>query len=184
MNTPKNTRSTCVRAWVLGLLAAGLLGGVAAILVDGSFTHAWTSVAPTPAAMPESKGLPRPAEPALPDLAQTAEHQGPAVVRAATYSSDASDTSAATAGRLGLALRPLQPRERRAAGVEGGLVVEHSSGLAAQAGVQPGDLLLAINGLPIASVAQARDLVARATKSVALLLQRGSERIFVPVRIG
>jgi serine protease Do len=90
----------------------------------------------------------------------------------------------AAAGRLGLALRPLQPQERRRAGADGGLVIEDSSGPAARAGVQPGDLLLAINGTPVASVEQARSLVARAGKSVALLLQRDGERIFVPVRIG
>lgn len=89
-----------------------------------------------------------------------------------------------SAGRLGLALRPLQPQERRWAGTSSGLVVEESSGPAAQAGVQPGDLLLAINGSPVASVEQARALVARAGKSVALLLQRDGARIFVPVRLG
>ncbi len=104
--------------------------------------------------------------------------------RDAAPTTAASDAGAATAGRLGLALRPLQAQERREAGVAGGLVVEHSGGPAALAGVQPGDLLLAINGTPIASVAQARGVVARAAKSVALLLQRGGERIFVPVRIG
>jgi serine protease Do len=50
--------------------------------------------------------------------------------------------------------------------------------------VQPGDLLLAINGTPITSPQQARRLVAQAGKSVALLLQRDGERIFVPVRLG
>ncbi len=90
----------------------------------------------------------------------------------------------ATSGRLGLALRPLQPQERRLAGAEGGLLVEGSRGPAARAGVQPGDLLLAINGTPVTSVEQARSLVARAGKSVALLVQRDGERIFVPVRLG
>ena len=94
---------------------------------------------------------------------------------------------AAAAGRLGLGLRPLQPQERQqvgVAGAAGGLVIENSSGPSARAGVRPGDLLLAINGTPVASVEQARSLVARAGKSVALLLQRDGERIFVPVRIG
>ncbi len=90
----------------------------------------------------------------------------------------------ATAGRLGLALRPLKPQERRLAGADGGLVVEGSGGPAARAGVVPGDLLLAINGTPVGSIEQARSLVTRAGKTVALLLQRGGERIFVPVRLG
>ncbi|MDN3921594.1 DegQ family serine endoprotease [Roseateles violae] len=90
---------------------------------------------------------------------------------------------AASGGKLGLALRPLQPEEKRA-GQREGLVIEDVGGAAARAGVQPGDLLLAINGTPVASVEQVREVVAGADKSVALLLQRGRERIFVPVRIG
>jgi serine protease Do len=93
----------------------------------------------------------------------------------------------ADAGRLGLALRPLQPlqpQERQQAGTgaaERGLLNEDSRGPSARAGVQPGDLLLAINGTPVASVKQARNLVAHAGKSVA---PRDGERIFVPMRIG
>lgn len=92
--------------------------------------------------------------------------------------------SAAQGGKLGLSLRPLQPQEQRQAGTEGGLLVEDASGPAANAGVQPGDVLLAINGTPMRSIEQARDVVEHSRRSVALLIQRGDERIFVPVRIG
>jgi serine protease Do len=91
----------------------------------------------------------------------------------------------AAQGRLGLALRPLQPQERQAAGVaDGGLVVEQVGGAAARAGVEAGDVLLAINGTPVSSTEQARAAVAKADKSVALLIQRGEDKIFVPVRLG
>jgi serine protease Do len=51
--------------------------------------------------------------------------------------------------------------------------------------VQAGDVLLAINGTPAQSVEQVREVVAKAAnKSVALLIQRGEDKIFVPVRIG
>jgi serine protease Do len=92
----------------------------------------------------------------------------------------------APAGKLGLALRPLQPAERGQLGKDQreGLVVEDVGGAAARAGVQPGDLLLAINGTPVRSVEQVRAVVAGAEKSVALLVQRGREQIFLPVRIG
>ncbi|MDZ5459789.1 DegQ family serine endoprotease [Azohydromonas lata] len=86
--------------------------------------------------------------------------------------------------KLGLALRPLQPQELRGSGVTNGLVVEQSSGPSARAGVQPGDVLVAINGTPVKSVEQVREAVAKSDKSVALLIQRGDSRIFVPVRIG
>ncbi|VTU28428.1 DegQ family serine endoprotease [Variovorax sp. RA8] len=87
-------------------------------------------------------------------------------------------------GKLGLALRPLQPQEKREARVEAGLLIEDAGGPAALAGVQPGDVLLAINGTAAKSVEQVREVAAKADKSVALLIQRDGERIFVPVRLG
>lgn len=89
------------------------------------------------------------------------------------------------AGKLGLALRPLAPDEK--AEVEGGrgLVVEDvADGPAARAGIQPGDVIVAANGEPVVSIDQLRSRVDKAGKSVALLIQRGDRRIFVPVRIG
>jgi serine protease Do len=94
------------------------------------------------------------------------------------------DAGAASHGKLGLALRPLQPNERRGANVAGGLVVEQASGAAARAGVQPGDVIVAVNGQPVTDVEQVRGIVAKADKSVALLVQREGEQIFVPVRVG
>lgn len=92
--------------------------------------------------------------------------------------------SAAGQGKLGLALRPLQPQEKREAAVDAGLLVEDVAGPSAMAGVQAGDVLLAINGTPARSVDQVREVVAKADKSVALLIQRGEDKIFVPVRLG
>jgi serine protease Do len=106
---------------------------------------------------------------------------------------DASDKPAQVAkadtgagqGKLGLALRPLQPQEKREAGIDTGLLIEDAAGPSALAGVQAGDVLLAINGTPAQSLDQVREVVAKATnKSVALLIQRGEDKIFVPVRIG
>ena len=96
----------------------------------------------------------------------------------------ASRADAAPQGKLGLALRPLQPGEKRQAGVADGLLVEDAGGAAAEAGVESGDVLLAINGTPATSIEQVRSVVSRAGKSVALLIQRGEDRIFVPVTLG
>ena len=87
-------------------------------------------------------------------------------------------------GKLGLALRPLQPDEQQEAGVDSGLVVQQASGPAALAGVQAGDVLLSINGIPVKSIDQVRATVAKSQKSVALLILRGDSRIFVPVDLG
>ena len=89
----------------------------------------------------------------------------------------------ASKGPLGLALRPLQPEERRDAGISFGLMVEGVSGAAARAGVQPGDVLLAIDGHSLTSVDQASAAVASSDTSVALLVQRGDMKTYVPLRL-
>ena len=65
-----------------------------------------------------------------------------------------------------------------------GLLIEDAGGPAALAGVQAGDVLVAVNGTPVASVEQVRAAVAQSNKSVALLIQREGSTIFVPVRVG
>ena len=96
----------------------------------------------------------------------------------------AADEAAAGKAKLGLALRPLAPEESRAVGVESGLVVEDARGAAARAGVQPGDVIVAVNGNKVDSVEAVKRVLAHAGKSVALLVQRNGQRLFVPVRIG
>jgi len=86
--------------------------------------------------------------------------------------------------KLGLSLRTLEPVERRQSGIAAGLVIEDASGAAAIAGIEPGDVLISVNGRPVNSVEQVREVMSKASKSVALLIQRGSDKIFIPVRIG
>jgi serine protease Do len=93
------------------------------------------------------------------------------------------DNAQAGHGRLGLALRPLTPQERQQAETSG-LLVQQAEGPAARAGIQPGDVILSLNGVPVSSVDQVRQEVARSKGSVALLIQRGDDKLFVPVRIG
>ena len=87
-------------------------------------------------------------------------------------------------GKLGLAVRPLTPEELREGKVQGGLVVEHSSGPAAEAGIQPGDVVLAANGEPVGDADQLRGAVEKSKGHIALLIQRGDTRLFVPVKVG
>lgn len=87
-------------------------------------------------------------------------------------------------GQLGLVLRPLDAQEARAAGLDKGLLIEDVRGPAAMAGVQSGDVLLAINGTPVQGIDQVRAAMAKAGKSVALLIERDGDKIFVPVRMG
>ncbi len=87
-------------------------------------------------------------------------------------------------GALGLALRPLTRNERQQAQTDGGLVVEGVSGPAARAGVEAGDVLLAINGQPVQSADQVREVMKGKPKNIALLVQRNGETIFVPLKLG
>jgi serine protease Do len=86
--------------------------------------------------------------------------------------------------QLGLALRPLNPNERQATELDHGLVIERVSGAAARAGLQPGDVVLAINGRPVDGIDKIRSVLDKKPKSVALLIQRGNDQIFVPVNLG
>jgi serine protease Do len=94
------------------------------------------------------------------------------------------DSQSASGGRLGLAVRPLTPDEREQNDGKGGLLVEEASGAAARAGVQPGDIVLSLNGKPVHSVRELRDQVEKSGKHVALLVQRNDRQLFVPIELG
>ena len=87
--------------------------------------------------------------------------------------------------KLGLALRPLNREERGEVGANG-LLVQNADGAAAKAGVQQGDVVLAVNGKPVNSVDDVKSVLAAnpKRKSVALLIWRDGERIFFPVNLG
>ena len=86
--------------------------------------------------------------------------------------------------RLGIAVRALTPEEKRQVETDGSLVVEEVSGAAALAGVQPGDIILGVNGKPIQSVQQLRGAVKEKQSTVALLIERGNAQLFIPIRVG
>ncbi len=90
----------------------------------------------------------------------------------------------AQGGSLGLAVRPLQRDELRSAGLDHGLLIEQVTGPAQLAGVQPGDVLLALNGKPVRGIEQVREVLRAHPKSVALLVVRDGQQIFVPVSLG
>lgn len=96
----------------------------------------------------------------------------------------ASKSTSPVRGQLGLTVRPLTSSERREAGVPGGLLVEDASGPAAKAGISRGDILLSADGTPLNSARQLRAIVSHHKHTIALLVQHGNERIFVPVPLG
>jgi serine protease Do len=85
-------------------------------------------------------------------------------------------------GKLGVAVRPLTPEERKAGGTTG-LVVEKSAGAAAKAGVQAGDVIVGVGSNKVNTVDELKTQVDKAGKTVALLIERQGRQIFVPVKI-
>jgi len=92
------------------------------------------------------------------------------------------DAPQAAKGRLGVVVRPLNPGEQR--GSDGGVVVQDVAGAAAKAGIKAGDIVLSVNGEKITGTEQLRELVSKAGKRIAVLVERGESRIFIPVELG
>jgi serine protease Do len=86
--------------------------------------------------------------------------------------------------RLGVAVRPLTPQEQSSDSITHGLLVQQAGGAAASAGIQAGDVILAVNGRPVSNVDQLKQAVSQAGNSLALLIQRDNAQIFVPVDLG
>src|ERR1700744_5177803 len=83
----------------------------------------------------------------------------------AKVASNKADAPAQLQGRLGVAVRPLTPEEKSGASVSHGLLVQQSGGAAESAGIQPGDVILAVNGRPISSVDHLKQVIASAGNS-------------------
>lgn len=99
-------------------------------------------------------------------------------------SAESEDASKTDIEALGLRGRDLPPAEASKLGLGGGVLVEQvSSGAAAQAGLRPGDVIVALNNYPATSVNELRSLVEAAGKRFALLVQRGNGRLFMPITL-
>ena len=90
----------------------------------------------------------------------------------------------ATPAKLGVAVRPLTAEERKARGVDAGVVVERADGPAAKAGIREGDVILAFGGDKVENPEQLKKLVDKASGNVPVLVKRDDATIYVPVRIG
>ncbi|MDO8262741.1 MAG: DegQ family serine endoprotease [Gallionella sp.] len=89
---------------------------------------------------------------------------------------------AAEPGQLGLTLRELARDEQRALHTDGSLVVEAVAGVAAESGVQPGDIIIAINSQRVSSIRQLRAELAKVGKRAAVLVQREGIMLFLPLK--
>ncbi|MBV9343915.1 MAG: DegQ family serine endoprotease [Gammaproteobacteria bacterium] len=93
------------------------------------------------------------------------------------------EAEAARGSALGLTVRPLDPQERARAQTQGSLLVEEVSGAAQDAQVEPGDIILGVNGRRVNTVKELQEAARGAGKNVALLIQRQDAQIFVPLRL-
>jgi serine protease Do len=87
--------------------------------------------------------------------------------------------------RLGFRLAPLPEAYARRMGIEGAVVVQRAEGAARRAGLIPGDIILSVNTQPVRGVEafRANARRARAGDALALLVERGGKRAFVPLRM-
>jgi serine protease Do len=86
--------------------------------------------------------------------------------------------------QLGLTIRPLAPQEKAEARTSGNLLVEGVTGAAEVAGVEPGDIILGVDGRRISSVDELETAAkAKRNKSIALLIQRESAQLFLPIPV-
>jgi serine protease Do len=87
-------------------------------------------------------------------------------------------------GRGGLALSELTPQQKNRLKTDHGLLVRGVSGPAQRAGIEPGDVVLAVNDTPTNSVpAFEKQLARNAGSTVALLIKRGPDTLYVPLKV-
>ena len=83
---------------------------------------------------------------------------------------------------LGLAVRELTHEERRALHTDGYLVVEAVTGVSEESGIQPGDIIVAVNSERVSSTRQLRAALDKTGKRAAVLVQREGTMIFLPLK--
>jgi serine protease Do len=93
------------------------------------------------------------------------------------------EEGAGDTGRLGMQVRPLTPQEKQQVDTEGSLVILRVEGPAARANLQPGDIILGVNGKRVNNMRELQEATKSASKAVALLIQREGAQIFVPLRL-
>ncbi|HCA27148.1 MAG TPA: protease Do, partial [Betaproteobacteria bacterium] len=95
-----------------------------------------------------------------------------------------SSSEGQTANRLGLRIETLTADQKQQAGVDHGVVVVGATGIAADAGVQPGDVVLALNHKDIHSAKQFNQLLSRypKNKAVALLVWHNHQSIYIALK--
>ncbi len=87
-------------------------------------------------------------------------------------------------GKLGLTLSELTVDQRKELKISAGVLVEEVKGVAARAGLQPGDVILAINNSEVKTIEQFNLALGKleARKNLALLVRRGETTQYITLR--
>ena len=96
------------------------------------------------------------------------------------------DDVAEMVSRLGIAVIELTREQLQEMQIQGGLLVEEVKGSSARtAGLQQGDVLLAIGNMPIRSLKQFNEILKQVPngRNVALLVRRGNAATYVAIRL-
>ena len=87
--------------------------------------------------------------------------------------------------KIGLTLKELTPQQKKRLNGKNGLVVTESVGVAAQAGIRRGDVILGLNNAESQSVELFNKQInaIAAGKTVAVLVLRGENTLYVPIKV-
>lgn len=90
------------------------------------------------------------------------------------------------ANKIGLTLKELTPQQKKKLNGKNGLLVIESTSAAAQAGIRRGDVVLGLNNAESQSVEAFNKQInaVAAGKTVAVLVLRGENTLYVPIKIG
>jgi serine protease Do len=88
------------------------------------------------------------------------------------------------ANQVGLSLRNLSMDQLSVIGIKNGVLVFRSIGAAMRAGIQAGDIIMAINNIPIKDIKDfEKQITLNKGKTVALLVKRGDQNLFFPLKL-
>lgn len=95
------------------------------------------------------------------------------------------EPSKTEANKIGLTLRELTAQQKKKLNGKNGLLVVESAGLAAQAGIRRGDVILGLNNSESQSVELFNKQInaVPAGKTVAVLVLRGESTLYVPIKV-